>query len=98
VGNVAERGPLAAVGGPTPTFRKKFSNENVSGWGFLCAKIQNHREKNGSKLPKNSKKQLTENEKSTEYRNRSKVGAQILQLACQWGGSHPWTPAVTPVL
>jgi len=35
VGNVAERGPLATVGDPSPTLKKKFRNENVSGCGFL---------------------------------------------------------------
>jgi len=35
VGNVGERGPVATVGGPSPTFRKKFRNKRVSGCGFL---------------------------------------------------------------
>jgi len=35
VGNVAERVPLATVVAPSPTFRKKFRNESVSGCGFL---------------------------------------------------------------
>jgi len=43
VGNVAERGPLATVGGPSPTFRKKFRRESVSGCGFLYNKTRNHR-------------------------------------------------------
>jgi len=33
--NAAERGPLATVGGPLPTFRKRFGIESVSGCGFL---------------------------------------------------------------
>jgi len=35
IASISERGPLATVGGPSPTFRKKFRNESVSGCGFL---------------------------------------------------------------
>jgi len=35
VGNVAERGPLAIVRGPPPTFSKKLRNESSSGCVFL---------------------------------------------------------------
>jgi len=93
VGNVAEWGPLATAGGPLPSFRKKFRNESVSGCGFLHNKTQNHRKITVQTLPKNVKKQqLTENQKSNEYRNISTMGAHFLPLSCQEGGSHPWTP------
>jgi len=38
------------------------------------------------------KQQLTENQKSNDYRNITKMGTQFLHLACQRGGSHPCTP------
>jgi len=82
--------PLATVGGHSSTFRKKFRNESVSGCGFLDTKTRNHRKIAVQKLPKNAKKQLTENQKSTEYRNINKMETPFLHLSCQ--GSHPWTP------
>ena len=79
VGNVAERGPLATVGGLSPTLRKRFRNESVSGCGFLYIKTRNHRKTTTQKLPKNAKKQqLTEKQKVTENRNINKIWAQFL--------------------
>jgi len=55
VGNVAERCSLAPAGSPSPTFRKKFRNESVSGYGFLYSKTRNHRKTTVEKLPINAK-------------------------------------------
>jgi len=55
VGNVAERGPLATVGGPSPTFRKNFRNESESGCGFLYILNPKSPEKTVQKFPKNAK-------------------------------------------
>jgi len=103
VRNVAERGPLATVGsGPSPTFKTKFGNESVSGCGFLyrLTKTRNHRKTTVQKHPKNAKKQFTENQKNTEYRNITKMETQFLHLVCQGEVctlvSLP--PSVTPLL
>jgi len=55
-GKVAERGPLATVGGPSPAFRIKFRYESVSGCGFLYTKNRNHRKTAEPKLKKNAEK------------------------------------------
>jgi len=48
MGNVAERGPLVTVGGPLPTFRKRFRNESI-------LKPGNHRKITIQKLLNNAK-------------------------------------------
>jgi len=50
-------------------------------------------ENNSPKTSEKRKKQhLTENQKSTEYRNISKMGAQFFHLDGQGGGSYHCTP------
>jgi len=57
---------------------------------LYCTKALNHCKITVQELPKNAKsQQITENQKSTEYRNITKTGAQFLHLFCQRGGSHP---------
>jgi len=59
MGNVAERGPMTTIGGPSPAFRKKFGNETVSGCGFLYTKT----EITGKQQSKNFRK----TQKTTSY-------------------------------
>jgi len=82
VGNIAERGPLATVGGPRQHLQKSLEIR-VSGCGFLYTKTWNNWKTIVQKLPKNAKKQLIENQRSTDYRNIRKMAAQFLYLACQ---------------
>jgi len=46
-------------------------------------------ENSSPKASKKRRKQLTENQKTTEYRNINKMGTRFLHLSCQGGGSHP---------
>jgi len=75
-----------------------FRNESVSGCGFLYIKTRNHQKIAVQNLPKHEKNHgLTENQKSTEYRNINKMGTQFLHLSCQGEVRTLEPPSVTPL-